>query len=55
MSYDNARKRIINSCKSNIYNLIKQYISIQSDIKLYMPTIEKHLRYSYENINKFSN
>jgi len=55
MSYDNARKRIINSCKSNIYNLIKQYIPNQSDIKLHMPTIEKQLGYSYETINTFFN
>ena len=55
LSYDNARKRIINSCKKNIYNVIKRYILNQSDIELHMPTIENQLGHSYENINNFFN
>ena len=54
-SNDNARKRIINSCKLSIYNSIIQYIPNQLDIKLHIPTIEKQMGYSYESINKFFN
>ena len=54
-SNDNARKRIINSCKSSIYNLIAKQIPTQLDIKLHIPTIEKQMGYSCENINKFLN
>ena len=52
-SYDNARKKIINSCKSSIYNLIEQYISKETDIKLHIPTIKNQMGNSYESINKF--
>ena len=52
-SYDNARKKIINSCKTNIYNIIKKYIPKNSNIKLHVPTIEKQMGYSYESIKKF--
>ena len=54
-SNDNASKKIINSCKSNIYNLIRQYIPIQSGIKLDVPTIQNQLGSSHEDINKFFN
>ena len=54
-SNDNARKKIINSCKSSIYNLISKYIPTQLDIKLHIPTIEKQMGYSQESINKFFN
>jgi hypothetical protein len=54
-SNDNARKKIINSCKLSIYNLITQYVPNQLDIKLHIPTIEKQMGYSYESINKFFN
>ena len=53
VSYDNARKKIINSCKKNIYNLIIKNIPKNSNITLHMPTIEKQMGYSYESINKF--
>ena len=54
-SNDNASKKIYNSCKSNIYNLIKQNLPIQTGIKLDIPTIKNQLGNSYENINKFFN
>ena len=54
-SNDNARKKIINSCKLSIYNLITQYLPTQLDIKLHIPTIEKQMGYSRESINKFFN
>ena len=53
-SNDNARKRIINSCKLSIYNAIIQYIPNQLDIKLHIPTIEKQMGYSRQSINEFS-
>lgn len=52
-SYDNARKKIINSCKSEIYKTIKKYLSKNSNIKLHVPTIEKQMGYSYESIEQF--
>ena len=54
-SYDNARKKIINSCKTNIYNIIKKYIPKNSNIKLHVPTIEKQMGYSHDSINAFFN
>ena len=52
-SYDNARKKIINSCKSEIYKTIKKYIPKNSSITLHVPTIEKQMGYSYESIEQF--
>ena len=53
ISYDNARKKIINACKKSIYDLIEQKIPKKSDIKLHIPTIEHQMGYSSENIKKF--
>jgi len=53
ISYDNARRKIINSCKKSIYDLIEQKIPKKSDIKLHIPTIEHQMGYSSENIKKF--
>ena len=52
-SFDNARKKIYNSCKLSIYNFIHEYIPSNLGIKLHIPTIEKQIGYSYKNNNKF--
>jgi hypothetical protein len=52
-SYDNARKKIFNSCKMSIYNFTNEYIQNKYGLKLHVPTIEKQIGYSYENIKKF--
>ena len=54
-SNDNARKKIINSCKLSMYNLITQYMPTQLDLKLHIPTIEKQMGYSHDSINAFFN
>ena len=54
-SFDNARKKIYNSCKLSIYNFIHEYIPSNLGIKLHIPTIEKQIGYSYRNNNKFFN
>ena len=48
-SYDNARKKIFNSCKMSIYDFITEF----TNIKLHVPTIEKQMGYSYKNNFKF--
>ena len=48
---DNARKKIFNSCKKNIYDYISQYLP--SDIILHVPTVENQMGYSCENIRNF--
>ncbi len=48
-SYDNARKKIFNSCKMSIYDFISEF----TNIKLHVPTIEKQMGYSYKNNYKF--
>ena len=52
-SFDNARKKIYNSCKLSIYNFIHEYIPYKLGIKLHVPTIEKQIGYSYHNNIKF--
>ena len=52
-SFDNARKKIYNSCKTSIYDFIHKYIPYQLGIKLHVPTIEKQIGYSYQNNIKF--
>ena len=54
-SNDNARKKIINSCKLSMYNLIAQYMPTQLDLKLHIPTIERQMGYSHDSINAFFN
>lgn len=50
-SYDNAGRKMINSCKVSLYNFVTEI----TKIKLHIPTIEKQLGYSYTNMNKFMN
>ena len=50
-SYDNARRKIFNSCKMSIYDYIEELINV----KLHVPTIEKQMGYSYKNYHKFIN
>ena len=52
-SFDNARKKIFNSCKMSIYNFINETIQNKYGFKLHVPTIEKQLGYSYRNNKKF--
>ena len=54
-SFDNARKKIYNSCKLSIYNFIQESITSDLGIKLHRPTIEKQIGSSYKNIKKFFN
>jgi hypothetical protein len=54
-SCDNARKKIYNSCKLSIYDIIMKYVPTQLGLKLHIPTIEKQMGYSKKSINKFFN
>ena len=52
-AYDNARKRIFNSCKKNSHDYITNLLPKELNIILHMPTIEKQMGYSYKKIREF--
>ena len=52
-SFDNARKKIYNSCKTSIYDFILKSIPSNLVIKLHVPTIGKQIGCSYKDNIKF--